>query len=159
MGYITYQRNIANNKQTYMIIQAAWLKVATCIIFPWKGVCPSIWRYLNPVHPRMICAKFSWNSGPMALHGEEKFYKFCQCNSTIIFKKGVTLVLNAFESPSPKDALCQAWLKLTQWFWRKRQKCVKFTMTTRMIMDKFLIRVCCSLWLWFQSRFSICFII
>ena len=22
--------------------------------------------------------------------------------------------------PSPKDALCQVWLKLTQWFWRRR---------------------------------------
>ena len=24
------------------------------------------------------------------------------------------------ESPSPKDALCQDWLKLAQWFWRRR---------------------------------------
>ena len=24
------------------------------------------------------------------------------------------------ESPSPKDALCQVWLKLDQWFWRRR---------------------------------------
>ena len=24
------------------------------------------------------------------------------------------------ESPSPKDALCQVWLKLAQWFWRRR---------------------------------------
>ena len=23
-------------------------------------------------------------------------------------------------SPSPKDALCQVWLKLAQWFWRRR---------------------------------------
>ena len=28
--------------------------------------------------------------------------------------------LNKFESPSPKDALCQFWLKLAQWFWGKR---------------------------------------
>ena len=31
------------------------------------------------------------------------------------------------ESPSPKDALCQVWLKLAQWFWRMRWKCEKFT--------------------------------
>jgi hypothetical protein len=24
------------------------------------------------------------------------------------------------ESPSPKDALCQVWLKLAQWLWRRR---------------------------------------
>ena len=28
--------------------------------------------------------------------------------------------LNKLEFPSPKDALCQIWLKLAQWFWRRR---------------------------------------
>ena len=28
---------------------------------------------------------------------------------------------------STKDALCQVWLKLAQWFWRRSQKCEKFT--------------------------------
>ena len=27
--------------------------------------------------------------------------------------------MNKFESPSPQDAMCQVWLKLAQWFWRK----------------------------------------
>ena len=31
-----------------------------------------------------------------------------------------TLHLNTLESPSLKDALCQVWLKLAQWFWRRR---------------------------------------
>ena len=31
---------------------------------------------------------------------------------------GVALHLNKLESPSPKDALCQIWLTLGQWFWR-----------------------------------------
>ena len=35
-------------------------------------------------------------------------------------EKGVTLLLNKVEFPSPKDALCQVWLKLAQWFWRRR---------------------------------------
>ena len=29
------------------------------------------------------------------------------------------LHLKKLESPSPKDALCQVWLKLAQWFWRR----------------------------------------
>ena len=35
-------------------------------------------------------------------------------------EKGVSLHLNKFESPSPKDALCQVWLILARWFWRRR---------------------------------------
>ena len=35
-------------------------------------------------------------------------------------EKGVALRLNKIESPSPKDALCQVWLKLAPWFWRRR---------------------------------------
>jgi hypothetical protein len=34
--------------------------------------------------------------------------------------KGYPLLLNKFEFPSPKDNLCQVWLKLAQWFWRRR---------------------------------------
>ena len=30
------------------------------------------------------------------------------------------LHLNKLESPSSKNALCQVWLKLAQWFWRRR---------------------------------------
>ena len=32
----------------------------------------------------------------------------------------MVLHLSKLESPLPRDALCQVWLKLTQWFWRKR---------------------------------------
>jgi hypothetical protein len=35
-------------------------------------------------------------------------------------EKGYPLPLNKFEFPSSKDNLCQVWLKLVQWFWRKR---------------------------------------
>ena len=27
--------------------------------------------------------------------------------------------MSKLEFPSPKDALCQVWLKLAQWFWRR----------------------------------------
>ena len=32
---------------------------------------------------------------------------------------GLLIYLNKFECPSPKDALCQVWLKLASWFWRR----------------------------------------
>ena len=35
-------------------------------------------------------------------------------------EKGKALHLHKLESPSPKDALCQIWLKFAQWFWRRR---------------------------------------
>ena len=31
------------------------------IISPWKRARPFIWTNLNPLHPRMLCAKFGWN--------------------------------------------------------------------------------------------------
>ena len=40
----------------------------------------------------------------------------------LLLEKDVILHLNQLESPSPKDALCQVWLKLAQWFWRRRFK-------------------------------------
>jgi hypothetical protein len=41
------------------------------------------------------------------------------------FEKGDPLHLNKLESPFPKDDLCQVWLKLAQWFWRRRVENVK----------------------------------
>ena len=35
------------------------------------------------------------------------------------FEKGMALHLTKIESPSPKNALCQVWLKLDQWFWKR----------------------------------------
>ena len=31
------------------------------ITSPWKRAGPFIWTNLNPLHPRMLCAKFGWN--------------------------------------------------------------------------------------------------
>ena len=44
------------------------------IISPLKRTGPFIWTNLNPLHPRMLCAKFGWNwpSGS----GEEGFKNF-----------------------------------------------------------------------------------
>ena len=53
-----------------------------------------------------------------------RFFNFVNVFSLFLnylpLEKGGTLHLNKTESPSPKDTLCQVWLKLTQWFWRRR---------------------------------------
>ena len=45
------------------------------------------------------------------------FSLFC---NYLPLKKGLSLHLNKFESPSPKNALCKVWLKLERWFWSRR---------------------------------------
>jgi hypothetical protein len=35
------------------------------------------------------------------------------------FEMGYPLHLNKLESPPLKDDLCQVWLKVAQWFWRR----------------------------------------
>ena len=81
-----------------------------------------IWTNLILYHPRLLFAKFGWNwsSGT----GEEDFLNFVNIFSLfrnyLPLGNGGTLHLNKQEFPSPKDALCQVWLKLAQWFWRRR---------------------------------------
>ena len=59
--------------------------------------------------------------GPGVL--EKKIIKSCQfffIPNNLPFGKGVTLHLNNFESPSPRDTFLRVWLKLSQCFWRRR---------------------------------------
>ena len=69
----------------------------------------------------MHCDKFGWNW--LSGSGED-FLKFRQCiflfHNYLPLEKAKVLHLNKLQSPSPKDALCQVWLKLAQWFWRRR---------------------------------------
>ena len=37
----------------------------------------------------------------------------------LLYGNKIVFHLNKLESPSPKDVLCQIWLKLAQWFWRR----------------------------------------
>ena len=63
---------------------------------------------------RMLCAKFA-KIGPVFLE-KKIFLNFVQVFSLFRnyppLEKGRALDLNKLESPSPKDALCQVWLKL-----------------------------------------------
>ena len=70
----------------------------------------------------MLCAKFGWNwpSGS----GEEDFLILSMYFHYFViispWKRAGAHHMNKLDSPSPKDALCQVWLKLAQWFWRRR---------------------------------------
>ena len=64
---------------------------------------------------------FGWNwlSGSwekISLNFVNVFLLFCYY---LPLEKDAVLYLNKLESPSPKDALCQVWLKLAQWFLKK----------------------------------------
>ena len=82
-------------------------------ISPGIKVGPFIWTNLSPHHPRMHCAKFGWNW--LSGSGEEDFLissmYFCYFINISPWK-GRALHLNKRETPSPKGALCQVWLKL-----------------------------------------------
>ena len=55
--------------------------------------------------------------GPVVL---EKSFKFRQCIFTISLEKGKALHLNDLDFLSAKNDFCQVWLKLAQWFRRRR---------------------------------------
>jgi hypothetical protein len=40
-----------------------------------------------------------------------------------LFEKAVALHLNNLQSPIPKTDLCQLWLQLVEWFWKRSRKC------------------------------------
>ena len=69
----------------------------------------------------MIYSKFEWNWS--AGSGEKILKKiipgFFPFRYYLPLEKGDPLHLNRIESTSPKDDLCQIWLKLVQWFWRR----------------------------------------
>ena len=91
------------------------------IISPLKRTWPFIWTNLNSLHPTITCTKSDW-IWP-AGSGEEDFSKFSvyfDFRYYLPLEKGDPLPLNKLESPSPKDDLCQVWLKLAQWLWRGR---------------------------------------
>ena len=60
----------------------------------------------------------------LALWFWRRFFNFFNVFSLFHYylplEEGRALHLNKIESPSPKDVLCQVWLKLVLWFWRSR---------------------------------------
>ena len=92
------------------------------IISPWKRTGPFIWTDL--VLNMQVCFVRNFvEIGPVVL--EKKINVFSLFCNYLPLEKGRALHLCS----SPKNALCQVWLKLVQWFWR-RWKCEKFMPTT-----------------------------
>ena len=92
------------------------------IISPWKRADSLIWTNLNHLQPRMLCAKFwsklaQWFSRRFVLISSMYFHFFV---ISPFWKERGPFNQNKPESLSPKDALCQVWLKLTKLFWRRR---------------------------------------
>jgi hypothetical protein len=87
------------------------------IISPLKRTWPFISTNLNSLHPKIICIKFDW----IWSVGSGDF--FLNCSVFLLFryylplKKGYLLHLNKLKFPTPKNDLCQVWLKLAQWIW------------------------------------------
>ena len=85
-----------------------------------------ICKILNPLHSRMLCAKFGWNWSIGS--GKEDFFNFVNLNVFSLYhsiyhlplEKGVDLNFNKIETPSNKDVFYQIWLKLAKCFWRIR---------------------------------------
>ena len=124
MGHITHLRKQFKSINTYdYIIMLIWRRKKTIINFM-RIYWSFIWTNLNPLHPRMLCAKFGWN-WPSGSEEEDflisSMYFLLFCNY-LTLEKGRALHLNKLESPSAKDALCQVWLKLVQWFLRRSWK-------------------------------------
>ena len=94
------------------------------IITSWKRVGPFVRTNLISLHTRMLCVKFS-EFGLVVLEeilnfaNEFPLFRYC-----LFLEKGGVLHLKKehLEFTSPKDALCQVWLKLAQWFWRRSFK-------------------------------------
>jgi hypothetical protein len=58
--------------------------------------------------------------------GEEDFQNFSvyfYSFTLLPLEKGNPLHFNNLKSPPLKGDLCQVWLKLAKWFWRRSQKC------------------------------------
>ena len=84
---------------------------------------PFISTDLNPLYPRILCAKIGWKwfwSG--------RFFKvvnvYSLCGYYLPLKKCMALILNKFEFSLPKNILCHVWFKLAQLFWRRFSKVV-----------------------------------
>ena len=76
------------------------------IFSPWKRVWPFIWTNFNSLYEGCFL--------PSLVH--QFLYSISILSS---LEKGVALYLSKLESPSPKDAVCHAWLELVWEFWRR----------------------------------------
>ena len=77
------------------------------LIFPWPN------DNLYQVWLKLVC----WFWRRRFFNDPTPFLHFC---NYLPFEEDLALYLNNLEFPLPKDDLCQVWLKLACWFWRRR---------------------------------------
>ena len=86
-----------------------------------KGVAIHLYKLEFPSTKDDLCqvwlklAQWFWRT--RFLHFVNVFSPF---RNYLSLEKGVALHINKYESPLPKNGLCQVWLKLAQWFLRRR---------------------------------------
>ena len=96
--------------------------IKECFMPSLVEIGPVILENLNPLHQRMLCAKFCWNwlSGSI----KRRFLNLANIFSLFLnylpLEKVEALYLNKFESPSLKDPLYKIWMLFALWFWRRR---------------------------------------
>ena len=106
-------------------------------IFKGQGRALHLYKLESPLHKDALCQVWlklvQWFLRRRFLHFVNVILLFHNC---FPLEKCGALHLNKSESHLPNDNLCQIWLKLTMWFWRRRWKCEKFTTTmTTMTTD------------------------
>ena len=85
-----------------------------------KRVGAFIWTNLNPLHPWMHCDKFGWNWLSVFFLISSLYFRYFVIISPWKRTRPLSFFRTNLKTPSHKDALCQVWLKLAQWFWRRR---------------------------------------
>ena len=92
------------------------------IISPWKRAGALHLKKLEPPLPKDALCQVWLNLAQWFRRG--RFLYFVNVLSLfrnyLPLEKVGALHLNKVESPSLKDSLCKVWLKLAQWFWRRR---------------------------------------
>jgi hypothetical protein len=63
----------------------------------------------------LILAGWFWRRRVLSIFSAFSLFRYY-----LPLEKGYLLHLNKLQFPSLKDDLCQVWLKLAQWFWRRR---------------------------------------
>ena len=112
-----------NSKQPLDPLLKKYSWCVIIIVISWtiqhRGHCHWCWLLLG--HVWLIVAQWFW--GRRFFNFIDEFLQFFYY---LRLKKGVALCLYKLEFPSPKDALCQVWLKSAGWYWGRRWKCEKF---------------------------------
>ena len=96
--------------------QISWMYFCNFVIISlWKKVWP-----FNINKPKSSSSMVAFYQSLVEIGPIYILSMYIHFHNYLPLEKGRALHLNKFESPSLKDALWQVWLKLAQWFWRRK---------------------------------------